>query len=413
MPETPTRVIMLATYFPKPLNLLMGNWALRQAQALRRNGIEITVISLTAWVPETLALTKGARAYAACPEWHEWDGLRVFYPRWIWYPVGPTRTLNERYPSVGLNVGWMSVKRKLLDLVREFRPDLIYAHHTAVNGYVATRIKESTGLSFLVTDHDFGEIEACRKYPIRRSMFHEVIRESSGMIAVSRRMESEVRSQFPSARACTIPNGADPVSRSMLESPRPPELRGRLVVFSCGTFYPRKGFPVLIDAFASIARKYPDVVLRIAGDGEQKAEIEERIRQNGLEHRVSLLGSLPHSSIIQEMVWCDVFALIGWDEPFATVYLEALSAGKPVVCCSDGGITDCLRDGEHGFTVPPRDAAAAGVALDRLLGHERLRNQFGESALRLFESSLTWDRHASRMIELFSGVLNRRAAIPQ
>ena len=407
------RVLMLATYFPKPLNPLMGNWALSQAQALRRNGADIMVASLTAWVPEMLALTKGARAYAECPERHEWDGLPVVYPRWIWYPVGPARVLNERYPRVGMGVGWMSVKGKLLELVRAFGPNVIYAHHTAVNGYVGARIKQLTGLPFLVTDHDFGEIESCRRYRGRRSVFQEVTRESSAMIAVSKRMEREIQSQFPAARTCTIQNGADPVPGPIRGNPRPEELRGKLIVFSCGTFYHRKGFPLLIDAFARIAGKHPEAVLRIAGDGEERAEIEGRIRQHGLQERVHLLGSQPHSAVIQEMVWCDVFALIGWDEPFATVYLEALSAAKPVVCCSDGGITDCIRNGEHGFTVPPRDAAAAGDALDRLLGHETMRMQFGKSALRLFESSLTWDRHARRMIDLFSDAIERAPLVPQ
>ena len=233
------------------------------------------------------------------------------------------------------------------------------------------------------------------------------------MIAVSKRMEKEIQSQFPAAHTCTIQNGADPVPGPILGNPRPPELHGKLIVFSCGTFYHRKGFPLLIDAFASIAGKHPEAVLRIAGDGKERTEIEGRIRQHGLQERVHLLGSQPHSAVIQEMVWCDVFALIGWDEPFATVYLEALSAAKPVVCCSDGGITDCIRNGEHGFTVPPRDAAAAGDALDRLLGNEAMRMKFGNSALRLFESSLTWDRHARRMIDLFSGAIERTPLVPQ
>ena len=185
------RVLMLATYFPKPLNPLMGNWALSQAQALRRNGVDIMVVSLTAWVPEILARTKGGQAYSACPPFYEWDGLPVAYPRWICYPVGPARVLNERYPRAGTGLGWISVKRRLLELVSAFRPDAVYAHHTAVNGYIGARLKQLTGIPFLVTDHDFGEIESCRRYPGRRSVFQEVARESSAMIAGGRALDSD------------------------------------------------------------------------------------------------------------------------------------------------------------------------------------------------------------------------------
>ena len=399
---------MLATYFPKPLNQLMGNWALLQAQALSRNGVHVTVVSPTSWVPRPFALTKGARAYAECPEWHPWNGLQTFYPRWLFYQVGPASKLNEGHPEIGLKVGWRTVRSALRELVRSIRPEVIYAHHTAVNGYLAMQLKRCANLPFLVTDHDFGEIESCRDYPARRRLFHEVTRESATMIAVSKRMEAEMKDQFPAARTCTVPNGADPLPQSALETPRSGDLQNRQIIFSCGTFYHRKGFPLLVDAFARIAQKHSNAELRIAGDGEERGEVESRIAHHGLGSRVTLLGALSHAKVIQEMVWCDAFALVGWDEPFATVYLEALSAGKPVVCCRDGGIADVVKDGEHGFTVPPRDIAAAAEALDHLLGNEELRKDLGRAALSLFETSLTWDRHARRMIELFENAVREK-----
>jgi glycosyltransferase involved in cell wall biosynthesis len=261
----------------------------------------------------------------------------------------------------------------------------------------------------VVTDHDFGEIEACRSMPARRKLFGDVVRESSGMIAVSRRMEMEMRDQFPFARTFTIPNGAEPLGIEMRKRARPAELRHKRVVFSCGTFYERKGFPLLIDAFARIAGKYPDAELRIAGDGVERPEVERRILHHQLRSRVRLLGARPNREVLQEMAWSDVFALIGWDEPFATVYLEALSAAVPLICCSDGGITDVVRDGEHAAIIPPRDVAAAADALDRLLGNDRKREEMGRNALGLFETSLTWDHHAQRMMDVFESVVPERA----
>lgn len=407
MSDTARRVLMLATYFPKPLNRLMGNWALAQAQALQRNGLNVKVVSLTSWVPSLLAVTKGARAYAACPARYEWEEVGALYPRWLYYQVGAARFLNGRYPALTGRLGWLTAKSKLLETVREFRPQLIYAHHTAVNGFLAAKLKARTGLPFAVTDHDFGEIECCRWWPRRRELFREVARGSSAMISVSRRMEREVKHQLPFARTCTIHNGAEPISREVLERLRPPELRDKLIVFSCGTFYHRKGFPLLIDAFARVARRLQKVELRIIGDGAERNRLERRIAAHGLETRIALLGARSHAEVIQEMAWCDVFALIGWDEPFATVYLEALSAGKPVVCCSDGGITDVVKNGEHGFTVPPRDIAAAANALEVLLVNRELRCRLGRSALQLFHTSLTWDRHAQRMKEIFTVMVEK------
>lgn len=216
---------------------------------------------------------------------------------------------------------------------------------------------------------------------------------------------------FPGVRACTVQNGTDPVPEAARHTPRPEALRGRTVLFACGTFYERKGFPLLVEAFAGVAAQFPEAVLRIAGDGEQRPQIEARIRECGLEGRVELLGFMPHAAVIQEMCWCDAFVLIGWDEPFATVFTEALSAGKPVVCCEDGGITDVLKNEVHGLTVPPRDVPAAAEALRRLLADGGLRRRLGAAGAELFESSLHWDHNAARMEQLFRGACEKAGGL--
>ena len=109
---------------------------------------------------------------------------------------------------------------------------------------------------------------------------------------------------------------------------------------------------------------------------------------------------------MQEMVWCDAFALIGWDEPFATVFIEAMSAGKPIVCANDGGITDAVRDGVHGRTVPPHDLPAATAALDALLLDETQRIRMGAAAQSLAVEHLSWDANAQDDAQLFQAAIN-------
>jgi glycosyltransferase involved in cell wall biosynthesis len=396
------RVLMLATYFPKPLNPIMGSWALSQARAFQRAGIETEVVSFTAWVPAWAARSRGAATYAGCPPVYDWNGLKAHYPRWLVYPVGPFRRWNERHPDALLRAGWVSAAPVLDRFVREFRPDLVYAHHTGVNGFLAERLHRRHGLPYVVTDHDFGEIASCSGFSGRRRLFARVMGSAHLTVAVASRMEAEMNALFPLARTRTVQNGTDRVPEVLLRTPRPETHDGKLVIFSCGAFYPRKGFPLLIDAFAQIAGRRPEAVLRIAGDGAQRPNVEHRIREHGLEGRVHLLGFVPHEQVLQEMVWSDIFALTGWDEPFATVYSEAMSAGKPVICCSDGGITDVLENGVHGVTVPPRDPAAIAAALDLLASDPGLRRRMGESGRRLFETRLTWDHNARTMQAVFT-----------
>jgi glycosyltransferase involved in cell wall biosynthesis len=395
------RVLMLATYFPKPGNPLMGTWALSQAQAFQRQGLEVQVVSLTSWIPRFLARSRGAAAYAECPRQFSWGPLTVQYPRSLWYPVQPFKERAFRDPRFQMSIAWYTAKAFLSDIVDTFRPNIVYAHHTAVNGFLAERLNDRFHLPYVITDHDFGEIIECDRWPARKKVFQGIISKASTMVSVSSRMEAETKNLFPKARTRTISNGTDPIPEQVVTTPRPAALREKLILFSCGAFYERKGFPVLIEAFSRIAAKFPNLILRIAGDGFERPGVENQIRRLSLESRVELLGFQPHDVVLQEMCWCDAFVLLGWDEPFATVFSEAMSAGKPVVCCNDGGINDVLRSEVHGLTVPPKDIEAAVDALERIASDTGLRRRMGAAAKELFESSLRWDHNARQMTDLF------------
>jgi glycosyltransferase involved in cell wall biosynthesis len=402
------RLLMLASYFPRPGNRALGNWALSQAQAFQRQGIDVRVVSINPWIPKFLS-KNGAASYAECPPFVSWDGLPAYYPRCLWYPVRPFKQYEFKAPKFPMALAWRTAGDYLQRTVSEFKPDVLYAHHTAVNGYLAERLHQCFKIPYLITDHDFTEIAACADLPKRKAHFDKVIRSCSRMIAVAHRMEAEMVSIFPQAKTCTIWNGTDPIPEAIRTQPRPADLAGKVVLFSCGAFYRRKGFPLLIKAFAKVAGRFPEAVLRIAGDGEDRTAVHAAIRENNLSDRVHLLGFQAHDKVLTEMSWCDAFALVGWDEPFATVFTEALSAGKPVVSASDGGITDVVRQNEHGLLVEPKSVESAAAALAELLADSRLRAQLGANAKMLFERGLKWDHNALRMKALFEEAAGTRS----
>ena len=115
----------------------------------------------------------------------------------------------------------------------------------------------------------------------------------------------------------------------------------------------------------------------------------------------------------------DIFALIGWREPFATVFLEAMAAGLPVIACDDGGIAEVIHSADvdappfdsrssnldaskpNGLLVPPRDIPAAARALEFLILNPEARKQIGEAARKKIEADLTWDAVAKKYLEMF------------
>ena len=404
----PLRVLFLAAYFPKPGNPLIGTWALAQAKALaRREDLEVRVVSCNAYIPRFVgALKKGARAYSDCPPTYDWDGLRVDYPHWLLYPIGGTNLgLPYRHPEPFLRLGWISVRRALEKAVREFKPDVIFAHHTGANGYMAMHLKRRFGVPYVITDHLFSELSHCETMPARRRTFNRIIKGSAKMVAVATRMEDDTKRVFPFAKTQTVHNGAQTPTAAQWSAPRPPELAGKRVVLGASILYASKGFVPLVRAWAKIEAKFPDAVLRIVGDGSDRENIEATIAELKLKDRVQMVGALPHDALMQEMVWADVFALISEGDPFPTVILEALAAAKPLVWPDDSGVNDVLEDGVQGFKVPPHDSAATARALEKILSDDELRERLGRNAKALSDQKLTWDANAAIMSQIFHEVV--------
>jgi glycosyltransferase involved in cell wall biosynthesis len=184
-------------------------------------------------------------------------------------------------------------------------------------------------------------------------------------------------------------------------------------------FYERKNFPGLIQAFNLVAKKYPNVVLRIFGDGPDRIKVEQARDASPFQDRIELPGKVGHAEVLQQMQEADVFALIGWREPFATVFLEAMAAGLPLIACNDGGIAEVIHSVDvdapaldagrstldtpqpNGLLVPPRDIPAAAQALEFLILNPEARKQIGEAARKKIEADLTWDAVVGKYLEMF------------
>lgn len=409
------KVLFLASYFPKPDNTVMGTWALSQAQALVRQGVDLQVISFTSALPQWIARSPGAKAYANCPDSYCWPGsVPVQYPRWLYYPVKPFKQRAYTSPQPYLNVAWQSAKKYLIKAISTYQPDILFCHHSLPNGWIAAKLLSeiTQHIPLFVLDHDYDEIADCRQYPKRKACLQTIAHRANQLIAVSHRMEKDIQQIFPTANTMTLHNGIALPSPELAQKPRPSEIAQRKIILSCALFVERKGIPLLIEAFSCICANHPDALLRIVGEGPELETVKQAVSRFNLHHQVQLLGKLSHNEVLQEMSWADCFALVGWNEPFATVYLEAMAAGKPILCCSDGGINDVISPGVHGYVVPPRQVEQTAIALDHLLNNDAKRAEMGNNARQLIETTLTWDAKAAELIEQFEqSCVNSDAAI--
>jgi len=180
--------------------------------------------------------------------------------------------------------------------------------------------------------------------------------------------------------------------------------KGRKVIFALGRHVYYKGFEFLIRAL----REVPQVHLLLGGRGPLTDELARLVAKLGLADRCEFLGRIPEDALPAHYQACDVFCMPSVEraEAFGFVQLEAMAAGKPVVCCElRNGVTYVNRHGETGLVVPPADPDALAAALRRLSLDDDFRERLGRQARERALREFTLEAMARGTLRVYRNVL--------
>lgn len=166
---------------------------------------------------------------------------------------------------------------------------------------------------------------------------------------------------------------------STFQSDRIASLESKKVV-SVGRLSMPKNFVSLIRAFKWVVEKHSDWNLEIYGEGPQKKELENLIKQLNLTQNVFLRGYT--SDVKGVMADSSLYVLSSIFEGFALVLIEAMSCGLPVVsyACPTGP-KDIITEGKDGFIVPVNDEKELARRICLLIEDENKRKEMGRCAL--------------------------------
>lgn len=175
-----------------------------------------------------------------------------------------------------------------------------------------------------------------------------------------------------------------------------------LRVLWCGVFQARKALPLALRAVSAVISHTP-VELHIAGAGAEERPWKTLARRLGVETRCRWYGALPHAEVQRLMQHCDVLLFTSLQDATATVVMEALQVGLPVVCHDAGGFGVVVDDscGQKIPLVSPRRSvmgfadALAGLASDP----ERLQ-ALGVGA-RARSKAFSWEAKTEAMCEVY------------
>ncbi len=144
--------------------------------------------------------------------------------------------------------------------------------------------------------------------------------------------------------------------------PAPPET-GPFRAVCMGRLIHWKGHYLAIRAFAKFARTHPDAELWITGNGPYEPELRALVDKEGVKAQVHFTGLLPKfSQVLEKLGECHVLMHPALHEAFGNVVMEAMAAGRPVICLDIGGPAAQVTP-ETGFAAPANNPEEAVTAM--------------------------------------------------
>jgi glycosyltransferase involved in cell wall biosynthesis len=290
---------------------------------------------------------------------------------------------------------------ELAAAIRAFGPDVVHSHSGV--WLKAARGARMAGTRLVVhTDHGrlVPDPWAARLVDRLGSRLTDVV------IAVSDALAERLRNGVVAhpERIRVIINGVD---TDELRPGGAPDLRAELglpaeapVIGSIGRIEPIKGYDVMVEAFAALARRGAPAGTRlvVAGDGAQRELLEARVRELGLDTAVHFVGW--RQDVGSLLATLDLFALTSRSEGTSVSLLEAMSAGVCPVVTDVGGNRAVLGPELAHRLVPSADPGAIAEGWLRALNDRGERHRDAVTARARVEG-----RYSLRaMEEAYAGV---------
>lgn len=166
------------------------------------------------------------------------------------------------------------------------------------------------------------------------------------------------------------------IERSALPLPDNVERR-KLTVLSVGRLAEQKGYMRLLRAHKRLVSGGLDHELWIAGEGPERAALEEYIRENGLDGTVKLLGFIDNPYPVMKAA--DVLVCSSFYEGFSTFVTEGLILGRPVVTTDCTGMRELLGDSEYGLVTENSENGLYN-GIRTMLADTEVREKYGRLA---------------------------------
>jgi glycosyltransferase involved in cell wall biosynthesis len=242
-------------------------------------------------------------------------------------------------------------------------PDLVHVHVTLKAGLLATWIKKTWGVPYVITEHWTGFLpEAADNFKQQPAFFRHLCKQvwnsAASMSAVSQYLHEHLKKLTSAMEICVIPNVVDTTifKPILFEIP----ITHTQFIHISGLGY-QKNVDAILKAFAYVKEK--QVLFQLHIFGPHTPHLLKLVHDLQLHTSVFFHLEVPQQQLAAQMQQADALILYSRYETFGCVVIEANACGLPVIVSDILSMRELVEEGVNGFFVPGDDAAALGEKL--------------------------------------------------
>ena len=275
------------------------------------------------------------------------------------------------------------------------KPQLVHIHSVSMMAPAAAAMATSQGIPVLFHEHGLAGVN-----PVN---YRQQLREAAWVCAVSQAVADSIRNECSrQTDVHVIPNGLeDPLDKISHQDEHFPSIA------MVGRLAHEKGFDDGLEALAIVHRRFPNLRIRLVGDGPCAAGLYEQAGRLKLLDVVDYYGKLEHHQALRVIATSSaVLVPSRRTEGFSLVAAEAALLLRPVVATTVGGLPETVQHEVTGLLVPPGDVQTMAAAVEQLLASPSLRKDLAQNARERAVIDFSVQRFAADIAVLYEEILN-------
>jgi PEP-CTERM/exosortase A-associated glycosyltransferase len=364
----------------------------------------------------TLAILREQRAlgwetvHVTSPKHSEHRALEEDVEGWHFYRTAPVPASLSRIPIARELYLMARMSRRIEDIVRQKRPDVIHAHSPVLNAIPALRAGKRFGIPVVYEVRAFWEDAAVDhgtaregglRYRLSRALETYALQRADAVTTICEGLRSEIVARgIQQNKVTVIPNAVDIEKFTVGHEPDEVlkaqlELSGCVVLGFIGSFYAYEGLALLVEALPKMLVVDHRVRVLLVGGGPQDSNLKQLVASLGLGDRVVFTGRVPHEEVQRYYDLIDVLVYPRLSMRLTELVtplkpLEAMAQGRVLAASDVGGHRELIRNGETGVLFKSGDVEALATQVLELLSDQPRWPLLRAAARRFVETERSW-----------------------